>query len=72
MSDITYRTRADGPGWTAAQIRAELLRIAGGSIVVALDYACHDLAELMKGGHLRPPPVSGAADVKPDDKPPIG
>ena len=71
MTDIEYRTRAAGPGWTATQVRAELLRQAGGSIPAALDFACHDLAEMLKGGLLRPPPLDGKADVKPDDKEPI-
>lgn len=63
LPETTYRTRAQGPGWSKEKIRASLLSQAGGSIILAYEFACHDLAEMMKGGLLRPPPLDGPADV---------
>jgi hypothetical protein len=68
MNEVTYRLRAAGPGMTKDEIRARLLAFAGGSIVQAFEFACHDLSEALKGGLYQLPPRSGKADVKPDDQ----
>ena len=71
MNEVTYRLRASGPGMTREEIRARLLALAGGSIVKAFEFACHDLEQELKGGWHQLHPISGKADLKPDDQEPV-
>lgn len=67
MNEVTYRLRAAGPGMTKDEIRARLLAFAGGSIVKAFEFACHDLSEALKGGLYQLTPIGGRAEIKTDD-----
>jgi hypothetical protein len=71
MNEVTYRLRAAGPGMTKDEIRARLLAFAGGSIVQAFEFACHDLSEALKGGLFRLRPTSGDVELKTDDQEPV-
>jgi hypothetical protein len=71
MNEVTYRLRASGPGMTKEEIRARLLALAGGSIVQAFEFACHDLEQELRGGRHGLHLSSGKADVKLDDQEPV-
>lgn len=71
MTEVTYRLRASGPEMSKDEIRARLLALAGGSIVQAFEFACHDLAEELRGGRHRLSPPGGGAELKPDDMEPV-
>jgi len=79
MTEITWRTRADGPGWTPEHIQEVAMsqaRVLGATdplsvYRLACSILAHDLAEQFRGGMYRPPTRNGQADVKVDDLPPI-
>ncbi len=66
MTEITYRTRASGPGWPIRDIMAVYLAQTCGNLELAFYRACADVYELSKGGALRAPPMDGPADVQID------
>jgi hypothetical protein len=63
---ITQRRSAAGPGWSPDQFQASYLSLAKNDPMIALALACHDLSVATSGGLYRPPPRTGAAEVKTD------